>query len=218
MVRKPRTEARRRPTTGGARETVRALLLATERLLRSEGPSRPTTNQIAELAGASIGSLYQYFASKDALIAALVDRRVAEQMDLIRAHLSETREQTLEQVLAAFVLEFVKLYALRPEVDSILLSLIARVERRGAMLAAERSAVAILREHLHGRGTGFAPQDLDLAAFVLVHALQAVVAAAAAHYPERLLEAEYQRQLAGELTALAMRYLRPGDRPPDVSK
>jgi AcrR family transcriptional regulator len=209
MSRRLRTEQRRRPVRGGARETVRAIMTAAERLLRQGGFTHLTTNRVAEVAGASIGSLYQYFASKDALVAALVDRRIEEQMTLIARKLDELEGLPLERALEAFADELIQLYARRPEVDSLLLSLVGRVERREAMLAAERAAVDMLSSHLRARGARFARPDIDLAAFVMVHSLQAVVSAAAAHAPERLRSRDFQVELTRELTALAMGYLAP---------
>jgi AcrR family transcriptional regulator len=59
-----------------ARETVDAILEAAARLVNGDGGASPTfsTNRIAELAGVSIGSLYQYFPGKDAILHALVER------------------------------------------------------------------------------------------------------------------------------------------------
>ena len=61
-----------------SRLTVDALLEATARVLMKEGYDRTSTNKIAAVAGVSIGSLYQYFPSKEALVAAVIDRHAAE--------------------------------------------------------------------------------------------------------------------------------------------
>jgi AcrR family transcriptional regulator len=65
---------RKRPTQQRARDTVAAILVAAAHILETEGPERATTNRIAELAGVSIGSLYQYFPNKHAVVAALRER------------------------------------------------------------------------------------------------------------------------------------------------
>jgi AcrR family transcriptional regulator len=68
---------RKRPTQERARETVGAILQAAIDLFAAEGHARTSTNRIAERAGVSIGSLYQYFPGKDAILAALYDRHTA---------------------------------------------------------------------------------------------------------------------------------------------
>jgi hypothetical protein len=60
-MKKTRKRLRRRPTQRRAVETVEAVLDATVRLLKRGGTNGITTNRIAEVAGVSIGSLYQYF-------------------------------------------------------------------------------------------------------------------------------------------------------------
>ena len=67
-----RTSARRQPAQARSGAMVDALLQAAAELLDSGEPERYTTNLIAERAGASIGSLYQYFPSKDAITVALL--------------------------------------------------------------------------------------------------------------------------------------------------
>lgn len=68
----PRTAARKRPAQARSSVMVAAILQAAAELLDHDAPERYTTNQIAARAGASIGSLYQYFPSKDAITAALI--------------------------------------------------------------------------------------------------------------------------------------------------
>ena len=65
---------RKRPQQRRSREMVRALVEATGRVIQQRGLDDTTTARIAEEAGVSVGSLYQYFADKDALIEALMER------------------------------------------------------------------------------------------------------------------------------------------------
>lgn len=67
---------RREPRQHRSRETVRAVLEAVPRILQRDGVDGLTTNHIAETAGVSIGSLYQYFPDKTAIFTALHDRHV----------------------------------------------------------------------------------------------------------------------------------------------
>ena len=74
MARKPLTNPRKYASQDRSRATVDALVEATARILIREGFDKASTNRIAEVAGVSVGSLYQYFPSKEALVAALIDR------------------------------------------------------------------------------------------------------------------------------------------------
>jgi len=67
MARKLHTTARKSASQERSRLTVQAILEATARVLMKEGYDRASTNKIAAKAGVSIGSLYQYFPSKEAL-------------------------------------------------------------------------------------------------------------------------------------------------------
>src|SRR5260370_38447536 len=78
MARKLQTNPRKLASQERSRSTVDALLEATARILVKEGYDQASTNRIAEVAGVSIGSLYQYFPSKEALRAAGIDRHTQE--------------------------------------------------------------------------------------------------------------------------------------------
>ena len=64
---------RKRPQQQRSRELVKALIDATAKVIQQQGLDNTTTARIAEVAGVSVGSLYQYFGDKDGLIEALME-------------------------------------------------------------------------------------------------------------------------------------------------
>ena len=68
---------RKTPTQRRSAETVDAIIEAAARILEQQGFEGYTTNAVAQRAGVSIGSLYQYFPGKDALTSALIERETA---------------------------------------------------------------------------------------------------------------------------------------------
>ena len=74
---------RKSPTQARAAQTVDAIVEAATQILQSDGEEALTTNRIAERAGVSIGSLYQYFADKEAIVEAIAER---ERDKIVAAH------------------------------------------------------------------------------------------------------------------------------------
>jgi len=76
---------RKAPKQERSRDTVAAILEATARILAQRGWAGLNTNAVAEIAGVSVGSLYQYFPNKLALIEAVRHRHLQEILDVLRA-------------------------------------------------------------------------------------------------------------------------------------
>ena len=72
-----RSTPRKAPKQARSLETVTAIVEAAARILEADGNDGFSTNAVAERAGVSVGSLYQYFPSKDALIGALIVRETS---------------------------------------------------------------------------------------------------------------------------------------------
>ena len=72
-----RTRPRKRPLQARAQQTVEDVVEAAARILEGQGHDGFTTNAVAERAGVSIGTLYQYFPNKEALVGALIARETA---------------------------------------------------------------------------------------------------------------------------------------------
>ena len=102
---------RRRPNQRRARQTVDAILEAAIRVLKREGFGAITTNRIAEVAGVSIGSVYQYFPDKRAIFVALHQRHVEEMDRLVGIKLVEHANSSLEELVCGLVEAVVEAHA-----------------------------------------------------------------------------------------------------------
>lgn len=98
MARRPLTNPRKHASQERSRATVEVLIEATARILVREGFDKAGTNRIAEQAGVSIGPLYQYYPSKEALVAAVIDRHNEELMQVVRGALAEAAALAVRQV------------------------------------------------------------------------------------------------------------------------
>lgn len=94
---------RRRPSQARSRSKVECLLEAAAQVFRAEGYNA-TTNRIAERAGVSIGTLYEYFPNKEALLLSLAERHVTEAESGITAALEHSDPKQLLPALQNAVL------------------------------------------------------------------------------------------------------------------
>ena len=118
MARRPLINPRKKASQERSRATVDALVEATARILVREGFDKASTNRIAEVAGVSVGSLYQYFPSKEALVAAVIERHNQEIMQTVRGELAEVASQPMEQGVRKLVAVAVKAHRVDPEAAS----------------------------------------------------------------------------------------------------
>lgn len=100
---KSSSSARKRPQQERSREMVAKIVDATAELLWRAEPDRITTNVIAERAGVSKGSIYQYFADKEQIIDAAIERLAAEQAPTIEAMLRQTTMAEPESAMEASI-------------------------------------------------------------------------------------------------------------------
>jgi AcrR family transcriptional regulator len=83
---------RRKPRQVRALDTVEVIFEATARILQREGPAALNTNYIAERAGISVGTLYQYFRNKEAILVAMARREIATDEAAVIKAMSEAAE------------------------------------------------------------------------------------------------------------------------------
>ncbi len=114
---KPRSTPRKAPKQARSQATVDAIVEAAARILEERGHEGFSTNAVAEKAGVSVGSLYQYFPRKDALIGALILR---ETRALVESAEGSVGEPTGEAAVSALISPCVEQQLRRPALARLL--------------------------------------------------------------------------------------------------
>src|SRR5689334_15837534 len=143
--RKPLTNPRKHASQRRSRATVDTLIEATARILVREGFDKASTNHIAARAGVSVGSLYQYFPSKEALVAAVIDRHQQELREVVRGALTEFAALPLEQAVRKLVTAGIEGHRVDPKLHRVLAEQIPRTGKLEKVEASIREGYGLFR-------------------------------------------------------------------------
>ena len=210
MARAIPTNPRKSASQERSRATVQALLDATARVLTREGYDRASTNRIAATAGVSVGSLYQYFPNKEALVAALVARHNREMLDLLREALKEVASLDLATAIAKLVRAAVDAHRVDPALHRVFDEQVPRMGQLAKIEALQGETFQLVRSYLEERRDEISVRDLDSTTSILVTTVEALTHQFVIHRPGAP-ERDRDRFI-DEVTRLVVGYLQPGRR------
>ena len=197
---------RKQPTQERAQQTVQAILRATAHILRGEGWDACNTNAVAKRAGVSIGSLYQYFPSKESLALALAEEHAARGLAVLMEAVTAAPRGTLsfEATVRHYIRAMVAVHQVDPKLHRVLVEQVPRIKgglevvRRVSTPAAElvRNWLETQREHIRG-------VNLDVATYMLVTAVESISHLQVLDRPAGLTS----ELLVDELSELVLGYL-----------
>ena len=191
---------RRRPKQRRAQRTVDAILDAVVRVLKREGFRAVTTNRIAEVAGVSIGSVYQYFPDKQAIFVALHQRHIDQIDRMVESKLIEHAASPLDDLMRAMIDGMMDAHSADPELYELLATEVPHradgtrdfaVRLHGAFRLALSSRADELKRRC----------DVDKLAFVVANMVESLCHAALFRRPPRLSLAAAKAE--GERAVLA---------------
>lgn len=206
MTRRPPTNPRKHATQERSRATVDALVEATARILVRESFDKASTNRIAEVAGVSVGSLYQYFPCKEALVAELIERHGREITRVVRGELAVALDEPVEQGVRRLVAVAVKAHRVDPALHRVLAEQIPRVGKLKNVETFSRENYTLFSAYLENHRDEIRVVDLELAAFVCVTSIEALTHTAVLHHPD-MSSGEAMNALIDEGTRLIVGYL-----------
>jgi AcrR family transcriptional regulator len=200
--------ARNPPRQSRSRFTVASILDATVQVLEREGSEAATTTRIAEVAGVGVGTLYQYFSNRDAILDALREREFERATVFLQGVLlpgvPERGGDSTPLGLARRVIEgLLELYAACPALHRLLVVEGLRIAPTEPVRAFDLRMVTAIRGFLGHAQLSLRRTNLDAAAFVIYHSVRATMLA-------RLLEAPVgldDAAVVDELADLLVRYL-----------
>jgi AcrR family transcriptional regulator len=192
-------EPRKSPRQDRSARMVDDLLRATARVLVEEGWDAASTNRIAKVAGVSVGSLYQYFPNRDALVMAVARQHAARMLALLQAA-APTPDGSLEDIVAGLVRAMFVAHRSEPALHRALTQQLFHVGL-GPYADTQDAARGLVRLLLERHRARLVVTDLDTAAWICVTTTEATIHAA-------LLEGRVDDlAIERELCAMLARYL-----------
>jgi AcrR family transcriptional regulator len=197
VPRQPPKRPRRKAKQERARETVEVLLEAAARVLEQRGYAAATTNRIAEAAGVSVGTLYEYFADKDALFDALIQRQIEVLVAAVRS--ADLDSQAPLGVMLQRLLRLAMDAMPRGPAFLRALEQVPGAVFRRRLVRARGQVIDFIRQLLEARRRELRVTDLDLAALLVVSAAEGIAINAS--------DEAFDERLAKEVGALLELYL-----------
>lgn len=198
------TSPRKEPRQERARATVAAILQTAAHILEKEGPDALNTNRIAKDAGVSVGSLYQYFPNKEAILIALVDGHVEKMIGILEDCVRTLIDAPIPHAVRTYVRAILAAHALEPHLHRALVQVaLSTMSNLHAMLDVEKRAVDLVLAWLSVHKDAVRVGDLETVAFVLVSSVEATVHRALLDRQDLITSGA----LEDELCALVLRYL-----------
>jgi AcrR family transcriptional regulator len=198
---------RKRPRQERSQATVQAILTAAAHILTEAGYDHFTTNKVAERAGVSIGSLYQYFPNKESLLLALAEHHAREVMQLAQHHLvgigdpcgNGKAARPIPEVLRQIIKAAIAAHSVNPKLHRVLHEQVphSEVMRQLDQVKIEN----LLRSFLAERCEQLQPENLDLTVFIIERTIRGLIHGAAIDHPEFLKTGELEQELVTLLSA-----------------
>ncbi|VAW49468.1 Transcriptional regulator, AcrR family [hydrothermal vent metagenome] len=202
---------RKTPTQPRSKAAVQAILEATTHLLLAKGAKRLTTNHIAELAGVSIGSLYQYFTNKEAIVAKLTELYVEEEVTRVsilmtRIRKSSTCKQSIfmrERNIRLVMQEFIDIHTENLELAQILHTQIDNQACRQALRNTTTFLTKLVQDMLD-HVDGITRKGNNTRAYIISNSIDLLIQTTLIEQPELFTKPEF----LDELVNLCMSYLK----------
>ena len=156
----------------------------------------------------SVGSLYQYFPNKEALVAALVARHNREMLELLRDALKEVASLDLATAMRELVKATVDAHLVDSALHRIFAEQVPRMGQLAKIEALQRETFLLVRAYVEERRNEISVRDLDSATFICVTTVEALTHEFVINKPDAL-DGDRDRFI-DEVTRLIMGYLQPG--------
>jgi len=190
---------RKLPTQARSRATYDAILKATAQILAGEGVDSLNTNRVAEVAGASIGSLYQYFPNKESMMQALIDRYAERFVQHLSGYLADLGQDPAGGAIRTYVKAMLAVPRQDPELHRAFVLVVFKLGHQ-SIRKLEEQLMFIVRAYLETQKHRILPKNLDLATFILVTTLESVTNIALLKHPEYVASEEFEIELSNIIT------------------
>ncbi|MBC7533768.1 MAG: TetR/AcrR family transcriptional regulator [Oligoflexus sp.] len=209
MAAQPKVTTRKIPQQSRAVATSFDLINATAQFLRKNQYSKLSTNKIAELAGVSIGTLYQYFSSKEALVVALVEQQFEKDFKRVQAIIEEGETDSFEEGVQKITKAVLEMFSDQTQLRVVIYEQARKLSFIKTRESFQQRIRSLLLENYERYSHGRYETPSELSMYVVTTAVIGALFAAAQEHPEYLTRKDFENQI----TRLILGYYIKADHP-----
>lgn len=206
-------QPRKLPVQARSRALVDAIAEACQRILDKEGEEALTVNRIAEVSGATVGSIYQYFPNKESMIAAVFERVLDQESEQLHRMREQMRDLPLDAILRQVFANMIRVELQLHRLSRAFHARYRSALHLGLWHAPQASAQEFINTTwlvlLQMHEAQVQTEHPRLAAYLLGKGLREVIHNAVQDMPEQVQSAEF----LDALMAMAMACIRTGRGP-----
>jgi len=195
---------RKKPAQARSEQTVATIIEATAQVLEREGEAALTTNRLAERAGFSIGTLYQYFPNKDSILRLLAERERERVESAVAAVVRDPAAAGLEPVIRGIIAIAIGSFGNRVQLRRLLLLRFFKSDLAASVGQTTDAIGRLIAEAVVLHGGGEMRPLSDAGAYVLTRAIAGAIRNAVLENSPLLRSEEFKE----EVVKLALAYLR----------
>lgn len=166
---------RKDPKQGRSKETVEAIFGAVTHILNKEGVEHLTTNKIADVAGVSVGSLYQYFKNKESIYEGILLRLISENLERLEKILTEQKSVVLRDIIELIIRSQFENFQKMDKVATVLLEYAPKVLPASHFAKVDERIIAFLMHQVKKHNVSIGPKNQEAAFFVCSQAVRSTL-------------------------------------------
>jgi AcrR family transcriptional regulator len=166
----------KKPKQERSKGTVEAILEAVTQIMDKDGPMALTTNKIAEKAGVSVGSLYQYFKNKESIFEAILLRMTEENLESLEKNLSQRPQSVgIREIIRLVVMSHFDNIQKMGRLTSVLFEYAPQVLSPNHFKKADERIVRFLLDKVDEYKLELKPKNKGHAFFICSQAVRSVI-------------------------------------------
>ena len=204
-LRKKSLNPRKEPNQERAKDTVENIVSATAHILEKDGFEKISTNRIADKAGVSIGSLYQYFPTKEAIFSFMMERYVNSQTEMVDRLIQERKsDQDLKETVRIIISAIMESKIKQARFQKMFAHKVLSFGGYESLNRQDDHLIAVFQKYLEPFGNEVRKENLDIALYFVIQSVKALPIAILFQNKIKISDP----RVTDELVELVYRYLR----------
>lgn len=174
----------KKPKQKRSKVTVDSILEASKIVIKKSGLEKFNTNYIAEVAGVSIGSLYQYFKNKESILKVLLDRELEKNRESLDKLIDPNEDYEIEEVVEKIVGYFIDNWEEKGVLGKILFQFVPDIIDFSLFKSVDKKLIPLLKEKIELSNKPINQENIDYALFLIINNVRTTVYLINTHYQE----------------------------------